>query len=195
MELAGQADTNARYLALGELVDAASTFEMQLRAALCALVGSKYAAVIAAGMMAGELIENSAAVAKRHREITEPARSRLTEILSLAKALSEARNRLIHDVWAFGGPEGPVLMRSKRRDHTLPTSGTSVAAVQETAQALRAVTFDLHEALRDAFGLEIATIESQLRWEDHVATMTLEEREALARRQATAAEKMKQHGE
>ncbi|MFC3736991.1 hypothetical protein ACFOS3_07940 [Paractinoplanes deccanensis] len=181
-------ETNARYLALGELVDAASTFEMQLRTALCALIGSKYAAVIVAGMMAGELIENCAAVTRRHREITEPARTRLTEVLSTAKTLSERRNRLVHDVWASGGPDGPVLLRSKRRDHTLPASGTSVAVVQETVHALRAVTFELRQALMDELGPEIATIEIQLRWEEHVATMTPEELEAMERRRAAAAD-------
>ena len=180
------AEINARYIAMGELVDAASSFEMGLRSALCALIGSKYAAIIVAGRMAGELIDNCTAITKKHREISEPAREQLVTVLSRAKVASERRNRLIHDVWVHGGPNGSMLMRSKFRDHSLPVSSTSVDAVQETTQALREISAELHQILTRELGMLAATIESQLRWEEHVATMTPDEIEVMNQRRRRA---------
>lgn len=179
-------EANTRYIALGELVEAASAFEMELRGALCALTGSKYAAIIVAGRMAGELIENCIAITKKHREISELAREQLLAVLSKAKINSERRNRLIHDVWAYGGPDGAMLMRSKLRDHTLTVSSTSIEVVQETSRALCETSFELHNILIEALGHQAATIESQLRWEEYLATLTPEELEAMAQRRRGA---------
>jgi hypothetical protein len=156
-----------RYAALGRLVEAASSLEAGLRSTFCALVGSKYATIAAAGRSVDDLIETCSALTKANREISEPGRDEILSALRRAKPANARRNRLVHDVWVFGHPDGaPRLMKSTRGDHTLPITSTSVAEVEQLSQTLLGIEFDLHDALVREVGPERATIESQLRWEE-----------------------------
>jgi hypothetical protein len=174
-------DETTRYEALGKLVEAASNLEMELRSVFCALIGSKYAAIAAAGRTVNDLIDTSRAIATAHREISEPTRARIRGLLTDAKIASDRRNRLIHDVWAFAGPNDPPMqLKSRRGDHTLPATPTTVDEIDEVARTLRDIGLELHGAMNDAMGLEAASIEAQLRWEEYLATLPPEQRQAAA---------------
>lgn len=107
------ASNDERLIALGRVVDEASKLEMALRTAFCALVGSKFAAVVAGGQMASWLIENCKALVEAHVELSDEQRQRFKDLLSASQAANTARNRLVHDVWTIEGDGTYGQMQSR----------------------------------------------------------------------------------
>jgi hypothetical protein len=177
-----------RLLALGRVVDAASKLEMSLRAVFCALVGSKFASVIAGGQMANWLIENSKALIDAHAELLDEQRQQLKELLSASQAANTKRNRLVHDMWSVGADGSYAQLQSKARSYDLAPRQVSVADAEQAATELTSCSVNLISCLWEILPGEIGT-EVQLRWEDHLKSMPPDERAALiARRQRVASQ-------
>lgn len=177
-----------RLLALGRVVDAASKLEMTLRAVFCALVGSKFAAVVAGGQMANWLIENSKALVDAHTEMPDEQRRRLRELLSASQTANTKRNRLVHDMWSVEADGSYAQLQSKARSYDLATRQVSVADAEQAATELTSCSVTLLSYLWEVLPGQVGT-EVQLRWEDHLESMPPDERAALiARRQRIASQ-------
>jgi hypothetical protein len=166
---------------LGRTVQAASQFDHALQMLFCALVGSKYAAVVAAGQTTDWLCGSCMALLKAHRELAPEHKDKLLALLQEGKAAADRRNRLVHDVWA-GGPDEKFLMRSRRGTHELAMAPLSLEAVESVQRALTRVSAGLVPVLFEAFGPDATTLEAQLRWEDYLASLSPEELAAMAER-------------
>ena len=102
------------HAALGAVVEAAAALELSLRYKFCALIGSKYAAVVSAGKESAWLIDHCEAIVKVHREMDDDARHSLIAALRRCRQAMSQRNRLIHDAWAVL-PTGQLgQLRSRR---------------------------------------------------------------------------------
>jgi hypothetical protein len=176
------AEMNDRRQALGELVEVSAHSDFVLRSLFCALIGSPYAAIVAAGQSTNWLIENCKAILQAHRglkpEVTQDA---LAELAALNIARLE-RNRFIHRMWGHGA-EGIIQVKGKQRDYKVTNVPTSTAEVRQVTEKLQNASsalqhWTLYELGPDAYGTE-----AQLRWLDHVDAMSDVEREALRQRQ------------
>lgn len=174
-----------RLIALGRIVEEAATLEMALRSAFCALVGSKYAAVVAAGQNSAWLLERSQDILKVHREIQDDKRKELREALIECKAANTQRN-MIHNVWGYGPGGETSRIASVWGKHELRVSRTTVEDVEAIDQQLVQCTSRLTRAVTQAFGVQAST-ETQLRWEDYLRSLSPAEIEAMIRRRAEAA--------
>jgi hypothetical protein len=181
-------DDDRRLRELGAVVEASSQLEMQLRRAFCAMLGSKYAAIVGAGQQTIWLIDNCRAVLKAHREIDEAHRASVDAALVACRDANNKRRQLVHDVWGHG-PEGAMmLLGSRYRDHKLKVSGPeTISTIAATRDALRNCAHQLNAEVEAAFGSDAATIEAQLRWEEYVATLPAADVEGMVRRRAKTA--------
>jgi len=187
--LTESSDTNdATLTALGRVVQAASMLDQELRTAFCALMGTKYAAVVAGGQSTGWLVETCEALTKVHQRLSDEHRRKLLALLTDCRQASERRNRLVHDVWA-GGPEGPALVRSRKHRHDLEIQPETLAETEALARTLNGTSVRLEALLTDALGPDAIVLEVQLRWEDYVRGLSPEElAERLSRRRESTAE-------
>jgi hypothetical protein len=171
-------------IGLGAVVRAASQLELGLRMLFCALDGSKYAAVTAAGQDASWLLERSESILKCRTEVPDEDRSRLAALLGMAKSAIRERNRFVHDVWAGDAPGKPGLMRSQRGRFDLSFNEVTLEGLIQTAQTLIECHIGLTEWIAEALGPDSISVEAQLRWEEYVRSLTPEEREALIERRS-----------
>src|SRR5580698_4712747 len=91
-----------RRAALGLVIEWSAIMEEILRTSFCSLVGSKYAAVLAAGQGAEWLVESCKAVVKVHREISDDEKGAIKAALDQCSAVNKRRNTLVHGVKAAG---------------------------------------------------------------------------------------------
>ena len=87
-----------RLLALGSVITASGVLEDLLREAFCALVGSKFAAVVAGGQGADWLIGYCKALVEAHFELPEASRESVKAALQLCRSANDLRNQLVHGV-------------------------------------------------------------------------------------------------
>jgi hypothetical protein len=158
--------------ALGRVIQAASLFEDSLRGAFCSLIGSKYAAVIAGSEQASNLIEKCTWLAKARMEIRDDQKNGILSALSKCKDANGKRNRFVHDVWAFGPNAVTHLMRRQRLGYQITAQAITTEEIDQLAGDLTSSSSELLNILFDALGPEQATVEAQLRWEQHLATIT-----------------------
>jgi hypothetical protein len=85
-----------RLLALGTVITVSGAMEDVLRDAFCALVGSKFAAVVAGGQGADWLIGYCRALVEAHVELPEASRNSVKDALQLCRSANERRNQLVH---------------------------------------------------------------------------------------------------
>lgn len=111
------ADHAERLTALGQVIESSVAMESRLRAAFCALVGSKYAAVVAGGQTADWLTEQSKALVDAHHDVGEAGRQAIKAALNRCKAANEQRNILAHSV-AVGLRSDPAFQMVRSRRHT-----------------------------------------------------------------------------
>jgi hypothetical protein len=153
--------------------------------AFTTLVGSKYAAIVAAGQNTVWFIENCRAIVKAHRELPEAQKPQVIDALNACAAANQKRTDLIHGVWGIGPGAKAYLLGSKRRDHNLRMSKPiTVDYIESVDRDLNTATTRLQMALHG-----LPDLESQLRWEEHLASLTpgqLEQLEDIARSQAGA---------
>jgi hypothetical protein len=156
-------DIAERRKALGEVVEAAGILEMVLRVAFCALVGSKYSAIVAGGQDASWLLDNCSALVKANRELTQQGRQDILDILSRCRAAQTSRNRMIHDAWSTNDTQ----LRSPRRSYELnERPPVPVEEIKDVSQALHTGAADLTSTLIEQLGSDALTMFSQLRWLD-----------------------------
>jgi hypothetical protein len=155
---------------LGQIIYWSATLESTLRSAFCSLVGSKFAAIVAAEMPASQLIDLCKALTNAHREMSEPHRAAILEALKLCKSANEKRNILVHAVkTGVAANDGSFqTIKPRRKDYKTTvghwTPQTLTAACQELAQA----DLNLFGALQAAVSSEIMVLDQALGWEDQL---------------------------
>lgn len=166
--------------ALGRVIQAASMFEDSLRNAFCSLIGSKYAAVVAGDEQSSSLIGKCKELTKARTEISSDQKEKILDILIKCKTANERRNRLVHDVWALGPNAVTHLMKRQRLGYQITSQPITTDEIDQVARDLTRSSSELLNILFDTFGPEQATLEAQLRWEQHVESMSTRELYALA---------------
>jgi hypothetical protein len=161
------ADHTEQLTALGEVIELSVTLESRLRDVFCALVGSKYAAVVAGGQSADWLIEQSKALADVHHEMSDAGRQAIKAALSRCKAANEQRNVLAHSV-AVGLRSDPAfqMVRSRRHTHESDVRPFTLAEIRATASELLSAGLGLTEVMTDVVGPGMMSIGESLAWED-----------------------------
>jgi hypothetical protein len=178
----GRGEPERLLIALGRVVRDYGKLEVGLRVAFCALVGSKYAAIVAAGQRTKWLIDECRAVAKAHREIHPEHRDAILAALTVCDEVNEQRSTLVHHVWGTGAGGSVMALGSRYRDYQLRVTGPlTVDQVEATDRILVDVIRELQRVIFDALP-EVSNIEAQLRWEDHLAGLSSAKLEEIAGR-------------
>ncbi|WP_405948947.1 hypothetical protein OG588_22920 [Streptomyces prunicolor] len=85
---------------VGRAAQASSLVELHLRQLMTALLDSKYAELVAAGLSASDLIETCTVLLKVNKEINDDQRTEGLALLSGLRDLLNARNHLVHGIIA-----------------------------------------------------------------------------------------------
>lgn len=141
-----------RFCALGQVVERAAVMEIALRMAFCALIGGRYAAVVAVGQETHWLTENCDAVARKHQEIPADQREKIRAALRACREANRDRNRLVHEAWGTGPGGTPAAMQSVRHSYQITGRLWSVEEIQATADAMLSAQQELLAAIEDALG-------------------------------------------
>jgi hypothetical protein len=110
-----------RHLVVGEVAQNSALLELRLRQLLTALIDSKYAGLVSAGMSMSDLMDNCRALAAINEEIETQERDEILDTLGQLKPVVTLRNNLVHGLWvprvgATNEYETPsVALISKRR--------------------------------------------------------------------------------
>jgi len=91
-----------------------------------ALVGSKYAAIPAAGLSTGSVIDHCRMLVDAHADIPEDGKVTFRSALDDCADGARRRNRVIHDAWARRPGGSAVTLRSR--------ATTSVPTLAEAAR-------------------------------------------------------------
>jgi len=157
---------NAQLVAMGSIIRQAAMMDRALEVALCALVGSKYAAVLASGRNTSELISDCRELVKVHTDLMPVGQAAVTEALSACKAASEQRNQLVHSIMSAFGNETVVAAKAVRRSHKITVREWTIAELYEVARALVEAESGLNRAIWLHMGDEAMGLWEQLRIED-----------------------------
>jgi hypothetical protein len=154
--------------ALGSVIIASGAMEDLLRDAFCALVGSKFAAVVAGGQGADWLIGYCESLVKAHMELPEVSRESVMAALQLCRSANERRNQLVHGAKTVSyRPDGAFeVLRSRRHQYKLHVQQWTPAQIDEVAAALGHAYRELSTAMLEAVGPDIAVLSDQLEWEE-----------------------------
>ncbi|MGW8066473.1 hypothetical protein ACVV2G_30365 [Streptomyces ziwulingensis] len=134
---------------VGQAAQASALVELHLRQLMVALLDSRYAKLVAAGLSAGDLIDTCTVLLKVNKEINSDQRTEGLALLSGLKDLLNTRNNLVHGLIAIASdsdtrtaetaPE-PVIetmaLVSKRRRPELLLTITKAEA-EKTVKDLR----------------------------------------------------------
>jgi hypothetical protein len=158
-------------LSLGEVVQWSATMESTLRNALCSLVGSKFAAIVAAGQSTVWLIEQCRALTNAHREMPEAHREAIKAALDRCAAANERRNHLVHGVkTAVRVSDGALkTVRSRTRRYVPIVQDWTPATIHEAAGELALAGGDLFAAIQAAVSPQMMVISDALAREDDQA--------------------------
>ncbi len=151
----------------------------------CALLGSKYAAIVAAGQSTKWLIDNCRALTEAHQQLSDGHRRSFLAVINDSQEATDRRNRLVHDVMGVG-PDGKFTVSSRRHRYDLVIKPVSLEEIMEIERALMNAAVQHEFMVADALGPDVLTMEVQLRWEDYVSSLSPEE---LAERRQRASEK------
>jgi hypothetical protein len=155
-----------RYAALGQVVETAAVMEISLRMAFCALLGSKYAAVVARGQETHWLIENCEALARRRQELRLGPRDAIRQALRACREANRDRNRLVHDAWSTEAQGTPATIHSTRRSYQITGRPWTAANITAVTDAITTAQRQLLTALEDALGPEHLQVAERLLAED-----------------------------
>jgi hypothetical protein len=158
-----------RYSALGQVVETAAVMEISLRMAFCALLGSKYAAVVARSQETHWLIENCEALARHHQELREGPRDAIRQALRACRQANRDRNRLVHDAWSTEGEGTPAAIHSTRRSYQITGRPWTAGDITTVTGAIITAQRQLLTALEDALGAEHLQVAQRLLAEDPAA--------------------------
>ncbi len=149
---AAVAPEDARYAALGRLVEMAAVMEIALRMAFCALIGSKYAAIVAADQETHWLIENCDAIARQRDDLGEAQRETIRAALRSCRDANHDRNRLVHDAWGTDADGAPAMLRSEQGSYPITGRAWTTAEIQAGADAIASAQRSLLAAIEAAVG-------------------------------------------
>jgi hypothetical protein len=90
-----------------------------LEMTFCALVGSKFAAVVAGGQNTSWLVDYCRALVKAHAELSDAERKAVTDALTACQAEADKRGVLVHSIMSADGPESVVAIKGAKRTHRL----------------------------------------------------------------------------
>jgi hypothetical protein len=150
---AGPAD-DARYPALGQLVEAAAVMEIALQMAFCVLIGSDYAAVVAGGQETHWLLENCEAIARQRDDLSEAQREAIRVALRACRDANRDRNRLVHDAWGTGPDGAPASLRGDQGSYRITGRAWTTPEIRAVADAIGSAQRALLAAIEEAFGSE-----------------------------------------
>jgi hypothetical protein len=151
--------------AIGGVVLESAYLERVLRAAFSALIGSKYAAVIANRLMASALIDDCRRVAEVHSGIGASERDGLIASLHHCESVNHARNRVIHDDWAFRPGNVKVTLQSGDSSHEVTVTAETVSQLDDLAARIGRAADQVAAAVLAALGPASLLIDDQLRQE------------------------------
>ncbi|WP_371630060.1 hypothetical protein OG892_22090 [Streptomyces sp. NBC_00341] len=134
---------------VGQAAQASALVELHLRQLMVALLDSRYAKLVAAGLSAGDLIDTCTVLLKVNKEINGDQRTEGLALLSGLKDLLNTRNNLVHGLIAIAGdgdartaeaaPEPVIetmaLVSKRRKPEALLT--ITKAEVEKTIKDLR----------------------------------------------------------
>ncbi len=143
---------DARYAALGRLVEMAAVMEIALRMAFCALIGSRYAASVAGGQETHWLIENCDLIARHRDDLTEAQRETIRATLHACRDANRDRNRLVHDAWGTDANGGPAALRGAQDSYQITGRAWTPAEIQVVADAIAIAQRTLLAAVEAALG-------------------------------------------
>jgi hypothetical protein len=145
-------EDDARYAALGQLVEAAAVMEIALRIAFCVLIDSDNAAVVAGGQETHWLIENCDAIARRRADLTETQRETIRAALHGCREANRDRNRLVHDAWGTGPDGAPAVLRGGQASYQITGRAWTAAAIRAVGDAITGAQRTLLGAVEEAAG-------------------------------------------
>ena len=141
---------------LGLLTVRSSKLEAELRDAFCALVGSKYAVVIAGGQAASWLIDQCQALVRANLEMSVAHKAAMTAALEECREANRQRNSLIHGVKYGGWPSGRVFTaRSRKGTFEETVESWTAETIRAAVSCISAARFALHEAIGDSVSHEV----------------------------------------
>jgi hypothetical protein len=140
-----------RFDALGQVVERAAVMEIALRMAFCALVGGRYAAVIAGSQETHWLIENCDAVVRQHDELPGEQRNAVRAALQACRQANRDRNRLVHEAWGTGVPGAPSVLETVCHGYRMAGRDWTIAQIREAAAAISGAQQALLAAIEAAF--------------------------------------------
>lgn len=152
-------------VSLGAVIRAASLADHGLRMLYCALVGSPYATITAAGQMTNWLLDECFALLQARLGVTPDQKAKLVDQLSRLKSIAQQRNRFVHDIWA-GPTDDPELVRSKRGRYELSYQPVTLDDLIPTSQEYNQFFTFVIDWILDTLGADAISIESLLRWND-----------------------------
>jgi hypothetical protein len=141
-----------RFSALGQLVERAAVMEIALRMTFCALVGGRYAAVVAAGQETHWLIESCDALARQRHDILPDRRDAIRAALQSCRDANRNRNRLVHDAWGTGPDGTPAVMQSVRHSYLVSGRQWDAGQILATAAGVAEAQHQLLTSVEEALG-------------------------------------------
>jgi hypothetical protein len=149
---AGPPPDDARYAALGQLVEAAAVMEIALQMAFCVLIGSDYAAVVAGGQETHWLLENCEGIARHREDLSETQRETIRAGLRACRDANRDRNRLVHDAWGTGPDGAPASLYGGQGSYQITGRAWTTPDIRAVADAIGSAQRALLAAIEDAAG-------------------------------------------
>lgn len=156
-----ESQLNAALINVGMVVGQGVMMERILEQVFCALVGSKFAAVVAAGQNVEWLIGYCGALTNAHSELSEEGRQAILAALTACGAANKRRNEVVHSIhfprpdlkFPYQGATVLTVKRSRRAVRDTSTSWTS-GGMRKVAGELAIAQNQLWTAAESALGTE-----------------------------------------
>lgn len=146
----------------GQLVERAAVMEIALRMAFCALIGGRYAAVVAGSQETHWLVENCDAVTRLHQDIPAEQRAALRAALRACRDANHDRNRLVHEAWGTDPGGAPATMRSLQHSYQITGRTWDAEQIRSVANAVADAQLALLAAVEVALGPDSLRAAGQL---------------------------------
>jgi hypothetical protein len=155
-----------RQAALGAVIEASASMEWALREAFCALVGSRFAKVIAAGQSVAWLVDSCGALIDAHEEVPAPARQAIRKALADCRAANESRNHLVHGIKsAILNADGSLhTIKSRRRTDIPIRRDWTVSSIHGVTGEISLASGLLHAAMENALPRESLVVDGGFTW-------------------------------
>jgi hypothetical protein len=152
---------------LGKVTQQSALLDQGLEVAFCALVGSKYAVIIASSQNSDWLNRHCVGLVNAHRELSEDQRTALMAALKQCSKAAAQRNELVHAIFAAGSDTNYLRVKGGRATHTVTVALEPLWKFDDVISDLVGADHTLRLALTRAFGAEPLKLWTQLRMEDH----------------------------